>query len=69
MLLFKINLAETRNLSLKLNVEGLPIYININQNNTTFFLKKIFMKSVKLRKKKKKKKPDPQVYKQGTVIL
>lgn len=69
MLLFKINLAETRNLSLKLNVEGLPIYININQNITTFFLKKIFMKSVKLRKKKKKKKPDPQVYKQGTVIL
>lgn len=68
MLLFKINLAETRNLSLKLNVEGLPIYININQNITTFFLKKIFMKSVKLRKKKKKK-PDPQVYKQGTVIL
>lgn len=69
MLLFKINLAETRNLSLKLNVEGLPIYININQNITTFFLKKIFMKSVKLRKKKKKKKLDPQVYKQGTVIL
>lgn len=55
MLLFKINLAETRNLSLKLNVEGLPIYININQNITTFFLKKIFMKSVKLRKKKKRK--------------
>lgn len=56
MLLFKINLAETRNVSLKLNVEGLPIYININQNITTFFLKKIFMKSVKLRKKKKKEK-------------
>lgn len=56
MLLFKINLAETRNLSLKLNVEGLPIYININQNITTFFLKKIFMKSVKLRRKKKKEK-------------
>lgn len=55
MLLFKINLAETRNLSLKLNVEGLPIYININQNITTFFLKKFFMKSVKLRKKRKEK--------------